>query len=445
MSSLIYEGFEIAYPEIRFRYRFLGRTWCKTIGIGDLPEEALATAKPGVLKNIVAHVGFSFARYFFPVEDFDHLHVEAFRMPRSAVKKFEVTLTRQLNEMRFRNRLTLDKRVHITFAPGAPAYLRGETNTSNRALLMNGGGKDTAVAGEILAHADMPFTWLTVQSPITRAMQGVQTCFGRADAVHIEHRGFDPELHKISRYEDLVAPRLTFIGLLAAYLYGCKYLIMANEYSANFGNVTIGGVTVNHQEGKSFAAAQHFNAYVNRYVVAGIDFFSIVAPLYELQIAKIFSHYPQYFPHFISCNIGHRRNFWCGKCAKCAFIFLALAAFLDPPKLHSIFGADLWTSDPIQRWIKRMTVGRKPLECVGTRMESKLALALAQRRHKKPDGVAAEVWENLATYWADIDVQALEAEILGRYDRPSQFPPTLEPRILDFYARHLGPKPPSQD
>lgn len=439
MSSLIYEGFEIAYPEIRFRYRFLDRTWVKTLGIADLPAESLEAAPRGVLHNLVAHIGLSFARYFFPVEDFEHLHVEAFRLPRSAVRKLEVSFARQLNEMRFRNRLPLDRRLHITISPEAPSFQKGQAPDGERALLMNGGGKDTAVAGEILRHAGYPFTWFTVQSPITPAMGRIQICSGQEQGIHIEHRGFDPELRRLARYEDMVAPRLTFIGLLVAYLRGCRYLVMANEYSANFGNLTIGGVTINHQEGKTSAAAQRFNDYVSRYVVQGIELFSIVSPLYELQIAQIFARYPKYFPHFISCNIGHRRNFWCGECAKCAFIFIALAAFLDPRRLREIFGQDLWASASIQRWIERLTMGRKPLECVGTRKESKLALALAQQRHPRPPEVTPEVWETLRGYWADADIPALEAEILGRYDRPHNFPEALRPGILDFYARHLGP------
>ncbi len=69
---------------------------------------------------------------------------------------------------------------------------------------------------------------------------------------------------------------------------------------------------------------------------------------------------------------------WCCDCPKCRFVFLALAPFLAPAQLVSIFGKDL-LSDPEQTQGFLALCGfeaDKPFECVGEREESLAAFRL---------------------------------------------------------------------
>lgn len=59
-----------------------------------------------------------------------------------------------------------------------------------------------------------------------------------------------------------------------------------------------------------------------------------------------FCRHPQYFPAFLSCNEALRDvrggQRWCRRCAKCAFVFLMLSAFLPPAVVEEVFGANLF-------------------------------------------------------------------------------------------------------
>jgi hypothetical protein len=435
MSVLYYRSWELDWPEVVFTYEWDGGTLRKTLGLGGLPRPA--GPDPG-LDNLLAHAGLACARYFFKLADFDQVHVEPLRLPPPAVRFFELSFQTGVAEMRYRNGLDVSKPVAVSCSPDAPQYEPAQGAGRRHALLLNGGGKDTAVAGEILKEIGLPFTWLTVHSPVTEAMKGIVEASGVSSHLHLEHRAFDPEVARRARYKDALAPRLGFLSLIPAYLTGASYVVTANEHSANYGNVKVGGIEINHQHGKSLRAERSFSKYVETYLLRGVRFFSLLAPLYELQIASVFARHPQYFGRFLSCNVGQRRNAWCGECPKCAFVHLILAPFLDAATLWGIFGRDLFATEKDCYWLRRLTLERKPFECVGTKTEAKLALHLALERHARPDGVPVEDWEELRQLCAGIDPRALADKILRSWDRPHAIPGELAPAVLEWYTRNLG-------
>ena len=71
------------------------------------------------------------------------------------------------------------------------------------------------------------------------------------------------------------------------------------------------------------------------------EYFSLLRPLSEWQIAREFVKYPQYFGVFQSCNLGSKTNVWCCNCAKCLYVYILLAAFLDDDTLCGIFGCNM--------------------------------------------------------------------------------------------------------
>ncbi len=442
MKLLVYESWRLDYPQVVYSYRWDGGVERVTLGLGEIPQAALAAAPADGLANLLAHAGVAFARYLAPLDDFDQLHVEPLALPPPAVRYFERTFERGLAEMRYRNGLAVRKPFQVTASPDAPRYAPAPLHPAagaDQALLLNGGGKDSAVAGEILKAIGLPFTWLTVQSPRAAAMAGVVDASANPRAIHLEHRPADPALTVRFRYRDVLAPRLGFIALIPAYVHGMRYVVTANEHSANFGNLVVDGVAINHQAGKSLAAETAFARYVERYLVPGLRYFSLLAPLYEIQIARLFAACPQYFGRFLSCNVGWREERWCGECPKCAFVYLILAAFLPPEPLRAIFGAELFARPPIRGWLRRLIRERKPFECVGTRDEARLALALALVRQPRPAGVDDADWTAFAALAADVDLPSLSADILERWDRPHGLPSELAGVVLACFARSLGP------
>ena len=176
---------------------------------------------------------------------------------------------------------------------------------------------------------------------------------------------------------------LSFVSNLAARLCGAQNLIAANERSANFGNLKFLNLKINHQFSKSFVAEKMISKFLKKNF--DIDYFSLLRPFWEIQIAKIFvENCENFFQKFASCNLNFRRekkikNFWCGNCAKCAFVFGILAAFLPREKLIKIFGQNFFENKKLQIFFDELLGLKnfKPFDCVGEKREFQIALFLA--------------------------------------------------------------------
>lgn len=143
---------------------------------------------------------------------------------------------------------------------------------------------------------------------------------------------------------------IAFVLTMAAYIYDYSAIIMSNEKSANEGNTVLDGIEINHQRSKSYQFESDFNQYIKKYISPDLQYFSLLRGMYEINIAKLFSHYPQYFDTFSSCNNNfkiietnkttqHRR---CGICPKCAFVYTILRPFISDDATQKIFGQELY-------------------------------------------------------------------------------------------------------
>jgi len=173
------------------------------------------------------------------------------------------------------------------------------------------------------------------------------------------------------------------ILLCAGLLYGYRYIVFANESSANEATLKDGqGRDVNHQYSKSLVFEQAFAALVQQRVSPGIEYFSLLRPFSEIAISRRFSKLTEFHEIFSSCNRNfhqdgsHIEGRWCLDCPKCRFAALALAPFLSPQQLLSIQGADLLDQATQLRGFKALCgLGEhKPFECVGSIAESRAAM-----------------------------------------------------------------------
>ena len=170
-----------------------------------------------------------------------------------------------------------------------------------------------------------------------------------------------------------------------AYLNNKKYIIVSNEDSSNEGNVK--GTNVNHQYSKSLEFENDFRCYTNNYFNKNIEYFSLLRPLLEIQIAKIFSKYPKYFNLFRSCNLSskHTGTNWCCNCPKCLFIFIILSPYIDIDTLTKVFSSNLLDRTDMEKdFIELLGLStNKPFECVGTYEEVKYACSMAITKLEK--------------------------------------------------------------
>ncbi len=249
-----------------------------------------------------------------------------------------------------------------------------------------GGGKDSVVSCEILRpFHDETSCYIINPRGATLACARVagfddERIFGvrRTIDTALLQRNADGYLNGHTPFSAVVA----FSSYLFAYLKGVKYIVLSNESSANEANVQ--GTTINHQYSKSTEFESDFRQYVTDYLDDSIQYFSLLRCWSEWQIAKKFVQYPQYFSVFQSCNLGSKTDIWCADCAKCLYVYIMLAAFLDDKTLIKIFGKDMLSCSKYSAMFDGLIYEDvdKPFECVGTKEEIRLALYTAGELRK---------------------------------------------------------------
>jgi len=293
-----------------------------------------------------------------------------------------------------------------------------------RVLVPVGGGKDSAVALEIVRRSGCELALFSIgdAAPIARtvAVGGLPHLLAR--------RTLDSGLRALNDAGAFnghvpITAVVTCVALLTAALNGFDAVAMANERSASAGNVVWDGVEVNHQFSKGLRAELLLSAALAE-IAPGLRSFSVLRPASELAIARAFARMERYHGAFTSCNAifrldpALRTTSWCCDCPKCRFVFLALAPFSDPAHLLEVFGRDLLDDDDQFEGFALLTAtgGHKPFECVGEEQESLAAIRLLARDSRWRDHsvvrrLVAEVLPQFAADEGDPDaVLALSDE-----------------------------------
>lgn len=257
-------------------------------------------------------------------------------------------------------------------------------NVSENAIIPVGGGKDSVVSLELLKDLSKDNLALIMNprgASLATAIEG-----GFENRLLEIRRTIDPELIRLNNEGFLnghtpFSALLAFVTLIAAAASGRKHIALSNEGSAN--EPTVAGTKINHQYSKSIEFEADFRNYVQNNISGNLNYFSLLRPISELQIASIFSRHPKYFDQFKSCNVGSKSDIWCGKCPKCLFTFIILSPFLEPEILVRIFGSNLLEDNDLEKYFDELTgiVDVKPFECIGTVEEVNIAICLAKKKY----------------------------------------------------------------
>jgi hypothetical protein len=442
VKTVEYNGFTYRYPRIEFSYSWDGRQYNRQVDLGNLSRVLSERADALVRDRLIAHVGLTIAREFFRLDRIERIVARTPHFFPESAAFFESWLRAGLAELRYVNGIPLDEPIEIVIdQPQTPEPMEC---AGSGILLCNGGGKDSVVAAEALHYAGVPFTWLSL-SP-TPAMEGLQSISG-APELHVHHGLGRTEMRAEKRIGGHLPflPMVAAMGTLVAHLQNFASVAVANEYSANFANLDHYGFPVNHQYGKSLEFENLFRGYLARNLT-GISYFSVLQPFYELQVAQAFAKLPQYFEAFKSCNGGHRRDKWCRRCAKCAFIYLTLSPFLDEAEILRIFGGDPWREVRVRETIRDLVSGaRKPFECVGTFDEARHAARLMLQNRRGP-GARPEIAAALRDWLPTQNDPHTAATLMGGHrSRPHNIPTALWPRMAEFFeAKAAQPDQPKR-
>lgn len=286
-----------------------------------------------------------------------------------------------LGEFFYRNNIDADFDDFMTIAAPLPGKTEEYTPALSGALVPVGGGKDSVVTLELLKKAGCDITPYIINPR--------KSTLGCAEAAVIPqgkeispHRTIDKTLLELNKQGYLnghtpFSAVVAFSSMLFACFTNKKYIVLSNESSAN--ETYVDGKNVNHQYSKSTEFEVDFREYCEKSFGKCPEYFSLLRPLSEFQIAKEFVKYPAYFKVFLSCNLGSKTDSWCCNCAKCLYVYILLAAFLEDNVLEEIFGCNMLEKTEFSGMLDGLMLEGedKPFECVGTKSEVRLALKMA--------------------------------------------------------------------
>ena len=263
----------------------------------------------------------------------------------------------------------------------------------NRSLVGVGGGKDSIVAVELLKEQEEDVTAFIVEtqkkSPVSADVTAKMNLRPLMIERHLDEKIFQSFEGAYNGHIPISAI-FAFLGYLSAIIYDYSYVIVANEYGSNFGNVNYNGEEINHQWSKSAEFEMLFQEYTRKNICPDVTYFSLLRPFNEIRIVEMFVKYKQYFPIFTSCNRSFRvqkdrpDGLWCGECPKCAFMFILLSAFLSKKEVVGIFQKNMYDDEKLlPLFLDILGYGKmKPFDCVGTFDEARAALFMAKDKFR---------------------------------------------------------------
>jgi len=390
-SVALREGGKIK-PDIRFKPFLI---------VKNIDQSRFKKIKKEGLDNLVFHLGLMEIPSYWKATCSPEIEIQAGYLNKDQIKWWKDLIINGMGQFFYENKINWRQpdflKIKSSHRDGFPAGRREAIPVKNslkdRYLVPVGGGRDSIVTLEDLKKRKKEISCFLV-SP-TKAARKIVKIAGIRNSV-IVGRKIVPALLELNKKGYLnghtpFTAVLSFLSVFCAVLFNYKHIAFSNEKSSNEGNVKYLGKVINHQRSKSFEFEQKFRDYSQKYLTPGVEYFSFLRPLYDIQIAKLFSKYPEYFPVFLSCNVAYQTTSgtkkptkkWCGNCPKCLFIFATLYPFVEEKKLIKIFKKNLFEDKTLLPVMEQLIGERgfKPFECIGTKKESLIAFYLSWKKY----------------------------------------------------------------
>ena len=440
--------------EIFFDFKIRDISFKPRIIIKNIGKKQLALLEKGVLNNFIFHLGMMEIPSYWKTTCSPIIEVKAGYLSKEQIKWWKDFIVNGMGQFFYENKINFTKPNFFRIISNQQRF-NGEqfsvnltencsplSFAKNRVLIPMGVGKDSIVTLELLKQEfGKSGVNCFIVNPAKNHFQ-ILKIPGIEEPIIVE-RKIDPLLLKLYKQGFLnghtpITALISNLAVFTAVLFGFNYVALSCERSANEENIKYLGKTINHQWSKSFEFEKKFRNYLDTYLinyslirankrVKKVNYFSFLRPLYEIQIAKIFSNFPQYFSSFLSCNEARKTKSgtkkatgqWCGNCSKCLFIFSILYPFIDEKRLIKIFGQNLFEKKELLPIMKQLLKKKetKPFECVGTKKESLIAFYLS--------------WEKAKNLNFSTGVQKVKFSL-------SSLPP-----LLEYFEKQILPKYPN--
>lgn len=400
-----------------------------------------------ILFNLHLMVGISYYKTYCPKK----IEVKSGVLSRKEADFWNKLYTQGLGEFFYQNNLEFKDLVNFPFEDGLEKSAIS-VDLPEKSLLPLGGGKDSLVAAEILRERGHEFEIFNLGGH--KVVENLSKKMDKEPIV--VKRELSKELFRLNDEGALnghvpISAYLAFLSVLLGVLYGFKYIVLANERSANEGNVHFKGAEINHQYSKSYEFEKDLTEYLSEFVTPSIRYFSLLRPYYEIEIAKKFATYEQYFDSFTSCNRnfkihGKSKQLWCGECAKCAFVFTMFAPFIEKDRLIAMFGKNMFADEQLWPLFEELLglADVKPFDCVGTAKEVRYAMTLAAEKTGDVSGYKSDY---IIQKFLDARIGQEELDLFdfhGEHNIPVKFLKSVvvgygrEGRAVESYLKEIG-------
>lgn len=410
--------------------------------IKNIDERRIKKISKKILNNLIFNLGLIEMISYWKATCSPQIHIQAGGLNVSQKKWWMDLLINGMGEFFYINKIDFKNKEFLKISSEVPDNAIYADETRNRILIPIGGGKDSVVTVESLKKWPAGINCFSLNP--TKPSKEIMKLAGCKDPIIVE-RKIDKKLLELNQKEFLnghtpFSAYLAFLSILLGVVFDYRFIALSNERSSNEGNIKYLNTDINHQYSKSWDFEKKFRGYSKKYLVKDIEYFSFLRPLYEIQIAKLFSAHEKYFPVFLSCNEANKttsgtkkpkRN-WCGACSKCLFVYMALYPFADTEKLIKIFGKDLLNDKKLLPILEQL-IGDgdfKPFECVGTHKESLALLYLILEKTDKPyllKYFEKKISKNSKILKNDSD------KILNSWDNKNYLPKEFNKILKDIY------------
>jgi len=443
-------------------------------GLSFQPKMVILDVAPDLVKKIpkitldawVFHIGLVEMLSYWKATSSPEIIIEAGYLTKAQLKWWKNLLLKGMGEFFYVNTIDFTGEDFVNLSCNVASGQRSDLDATSVAfehpatedfnkkmsvLIPVGGGKDSIVSIEVLKQfsraqtggLEVPLS-LFLLNP-TPAAQDVARQSSIEKVIFVK-RTLDPQLKLLNQQGFLnghtpFSALVAFITSFVARLYDFDLIAVSNEHSSNEANVEYLGHSINHQYTKSYEFETSFQTYVQTYLngelstIMGV-YFSLMRPLYELQIAQLLGSMPEYFPIFRSCNRGRDTNAWCGDCPKCLFTFVALYISLGAIKVEEIFGQNLFENPellPLALDLFGVTE-RKPFECVGTHEENKVAFYLSLKKIQQAGQpvpiLLQKIDDQVLSFESDLDHRS--EQLLSSWNTHHALPLKLELFLKDL-------------
>jgi len=332
------------------------------------------------MQNIVFHIGMAEAISYYKIALPQAFVIECGTLNEAQKEWFAKLYFNGLGEYIYLNAIDVTQEELVRFTCKGKTYDKTALQTQENIVIPIGGGKDSLVSYELLKD-EFPDALMFSMNPIVASKEILKQHPHHAIELQREldlEKIFDFNARGYLNGHIPFSSIVGFISIWLGLLYKTKYIVLSNESSANEENIIYNGQKINHQYSKSIEFENDFREYIAHFVTEDVKYFSFLRPLDEIHIAQLFATFAkENFFTFRSCNVGSKRNEWCGKCPKCLFTYIMLCNYIDDVTLQKIFGKDMLNDAALQELFDGLSQSDavKPFECVGTYDEVNYALS----------------------------------------------------------------------